>query len=79
MANHKGFGARRQVQIVTLHGSTKADFDRCLAAYKRQGLSTEDALNMVAISNIYAEAVEQGLTPGVDVIYDVKHCYYFFL
>ena len=70
MAEHKGFGPQRQIQIVTLAGTTEADFDRCLAAYKRQGLSTKEALEMVSVSNIYAEASEQGLTPGVDVLYD---------
>ena len=70
MADFKGFGSRRSVEIVPLHGTERDDFDRCLNGYKRQGLSTEDALNMVAVSNLYMEAESIGLTPGVDVQYD---------
>ena len=70
MADFKGFGSRRSVEIVPLRGTERDDFDRCLNTYKRQGLSTEDALNMVAVSNLYAEAESIGLTPGVDVQYD---------
>lgn len=70
MADFKGFGSRRSVEIIPLRGTERDDFDRCLNSYKRQGLSTEDALNMVAISNLYMEAESIGLRPGVDVQYD---------
>ena len=70
MPSFKGFGARPSVQIVPLHGTEKEDLDRCLAAYKRQGHSDRRALDLVAISHIYMEAEEIGLTPGVDVQYD---------
>ena len=70
MADFKGFGTKRSIEIIPLHGTEQDDFDQCLNGYKRQGLSTEKALSMVGVSNLYAQAESIGLTPGVDVQYD---------
>lgn len=73
MADFKGFGTRPDIQIIPLRGTEKEDFDRCMAGYQRQGLSAQKALDMVGISNLYAEAESIGLTPGMDVQYDPNH------
>ena len=70
MADFKGFGTKRSIEIIPLHGTELEDFDQCLNGYKRQGLSTEKARGMVGVSNLYAQAESIGLTPGVDVQYD---------
>lgn len=72
MSDFKGFGKKRNVTVLPLHGTTKEDFDRCMAGYRRQGLSNEDAMFMVSVSNLYMEAQEIGLTPGKDVMYDPR-------
>lgn len=70
MSDFKGFGDKPQIKIVPLRGTEKEDFDRCFQAYKRQGVSDRRALDLMAVSNIYARAEEAGLTPGMDVQYD---------
>jgi hypothetical protein len=66
----EGFGAKPQIHIVPLRGTEKEDFERCFQAYKRQGVSDRRALDLMAVSNVYARAEEAGLTPGLDVQYD---------
>ena len=61
----KGFGIPQPIEIIRLKENSEAEFDRALARYRRQGISTEDAVQFVGISVICGTGSCWNVTPEV--------------
>ncbi|MEB3361556.1 MAG: hypothetical protein VKI42_05465 [Synechococcaceae cyanobacterium] len=65
----KGFGIPQLIEIIRLKENSEAEFDRALARYRRQGMSTEDAVQFVGISVLCLQLEQHGFQPGRDFRY----------
>ena len=65
----KGFGIPQPIEIIRLKENSEAEFDRALARYRRQGISTEDAVQFVGISVLCLQLEQHGFQQGRDFRY----------
>ena len=70
MTTNKGFGSKPNIEVIPLRGTEPADIDRCISAYRRQGLSKAETESMMNVSLAYHFAEEQGMQPGIDIQFD---------